>query len=80
MFLSHYYKEKMLYERRLQLLDILDDFARNAFYDEEYKIDENDPKMLILRKQFSDVLNPIDVEKALKEIYPEHLYKIPAQK
>ncbi len=70
----------MLYERRLQLLDMLDDFAREAFYDEEYTIDENDPKMLMLRKQFSDVLNPVDVEKSLKEIYPEHLYKMPTQK
>lgn len=26
----------MLYERRLQLLDILDGFARNTFYDIDY--------------------------------------------
>ena len=75
MFLSHYYKEKMLYERRLQLLDMLDDFAREAFYDEEYTMDGNDPKIIMLRKQFADVLNPADVEKSLKEIYPEHLYR-----
>lgn len=74
MFLDSYYKEKNLYERRLQLLDILDDFARNAFYDEEYTMDDNDPKLVIIRKQFADVLNPINVEQSLKDIYPDHLY------
>ena len=69
MFLDHYYKEKALYERRLQLLDILDDFARDAFYNEDYTMKDDDPRMIILRKQFSDVLNPCDIEKALKEIY-----------
>ena len=75
MFLSHYNKEKALYERRLQLLDILDDFARTAFYDDDFSMKADDPKMIILRKQFTDVLNPVDVEKSLKEIYPDHLYR-----
>jgi hypothetical protein len=74
MFLKVYYKEKVLYERRLQLIDMIDDFARSAFYDEDFTIDENDNRLVIIRKQFDDVLNPCDVEKALKEIYPEHLY------
>jgi hypothetical protein len=73
MFLSHYYQEKALYERRLQLLDILDDIARDAFYDEDFTIQKDDPKISVLRKQFADVLNPCDVEKELKEIYPDHL-------
>ena len=75
MFLDHYYKEKALYERRLQLLDILDDFARNAFYDEDYIIKEDDQKMVILQKQFADVLNPVNVEEELKRIYPRYLYR-----
>jgi hypothetical protein len=75
MFLSNYYKEKALYERRLQLLDILDDIARDAFYDEDFSMKEDDLKMIVLRKQFTDVLNPVDVENSLKEIYPDHLYR-----
>ena len=75
MFLSNYYQEKALYERRLQLLDILDDFARTAFYDDDFSMKEDDPKIIVLRKQFADVLNPVDVEKSLKEIYPDHLYR-----
>ena len=78
MFLSHYYKERSLYDRRVQLLDILDSFAREAFDDEDFSMKEDDPRMNILRREFSDVLNPIDVEKALKEIYPERLYKPPS--
>lgn len=74
MFLDYYYKEKALYERRLQLMDILDDFARDAFYNEDYTMKEDDLKMVILRKQFSDVLNPCDIEKALKNIYAEKNY------
>ena len=74
MFLSHYYKEKALYERRLQLLEMLDDFARSAFYDEDYTMSDDDPKLAILRKEFADVLNPVNVEEELKRIYPERLY------
>ena len=74
MFLSNYYKERSLYDRRVQLLDILDSFAREAFDDEDFSMKEDDPRMIILRREFSDVLNPVDVEKALKEIYPTHLY------
>ena len=75
MFLSHYYKEKALYERRLQLLEMLDDFARTAFYDEDYSMNGDDPKLAILRKEFADVLNPVNVEEELKKIYPERLYR-----
>jgi hypothetical protein len=79
MFLDYYYKERMLYERRLQLLDILDGFARDTFYDEDYSVKEDEPKMITLRKQFADVMNPVNVEDELKRIYPEHLYR-PAMK
>lgn len=75
MFLSNHYKEKSLYERRLQLLEILDDFARDAFYDEDFTMNEDDPKLIILRKQFADVLNPVNIEDELKKIYPDHLYR-----
>ncbi len=74
MFLSHYYKEKALYERRLQLLEILDDFARDAFYNEDYKMNDEDPKLSILRKEFADVINPVNVEEGLKKIYPLQSY------
>ena len=77
MFLSHYYKERSLYDRRVQLLDILDNFAREAFDDEDFSMKEDDPRMINLRREFSDVLNPVDVEKSLKEIYPERLYTPP---
>ena len=78
MFLSHYYKERSLYDRRVQLLDILDNFAREAFEDKDFLMREDDLRMVILRREFSDVLNPVDVEKALKEIYPERLYAPPS--
>ena len=75
MFLSHYQKEKVLYERRLQLLEILDDLARNTFYDADYSMNDDDPKLVILRKEFADVLNPVNIEDELKKIYPDHLYR-----
>ena len=75
MFLSHYYKERSLYDRRFQLLDILDNFAREVFDDKDFIMKEDDLRMIILRREFSDVLNPVDVEKALKEIYPERPYR-----
>ena len=75
MFFSNYHKERCLYERRLQLLDLLDQFARDAFYGEEFSMSVDDPKLNFLRKEFRDVLDPVDVEEGLKKIYPEHLYK-----
>jgi hypothetical protein len=48
MFLEQYYKEIQLYRRREQLLDILDGFARDAFYDKEYAMKKYDPKMVML--------------------------------
>ncbi len=73
MFLSHYQKEKVLYERRLQLLEILDDLE-NDFYGADYSMNDDAIKLVILRKEFADVLNPVNVEEELKKIYPEHLY------
>jgi hypothetical protein len=72
-FLSHYQKEKVLYERRLQLLEILDDLE-NDFYGADYSMNDDAIKLVILRKEFADVLNPVNVEEELKKIYPEHLY------
>lgn len=80
MLLDTYYKEKALYERRLQLLDILDDFAREAFYQEDFTMDKEDYRLVTLRKEFADVLNPVDVEIALKKIYPDRLYAPPEEK
>ena len=74
MFLSNYYKEKVLYERRLQLISILDDFAIEMFHDKAINMHEDDPQIAILRREFADVLNPVNVEEELKKIYPKFLY------
>ncbi len=75
MFLDHYNKEKNLYERRLQFLSILDEFSQEAFYNDDFEMDEDDPQIMLLCKQFHDVLDPIDLERGLKEIYQTKLYQ-----
>ena len=60
--------------RRLSLLTELDTLAHEAYHNDDYSMDDNDRKITMLKKHYADVLNPIDVEKTLKSIYPPRLY------
>jgi hypothetical protein len=79
MLLKHHALEEHYLRRRLELLEYLDSFARDELYndDPETMMKPDDPKLVILSREYSDVLNPVDLEKTLKEIYPTHLYAPP---
>lgn len=68
--------ERFYLLRRIELIDTLQDFAQDEFYkdDPEEFMNKDDIKIKLLTKYYADVLNPCDVEKTLKRIYPSHLY------
>ena len=66
--------EEYWLNRRIEFLHRLDDLAQETYNEDQQLISEDDPRIITLKKQYSDVLNPIDVEKILKSIYPARLY------
>lgn len=74
MFIKEHALEEYWLNRRIELLHQLDNLAQEAFYNDGYSITKESPKIAMLQKHYADVINPIDVEKTLKSIYPKHLY------
>lgn len=74
--IPEHYRERALLLRRLAMLDELNDLARAVYEadeDDKDAIDSILRKFLILERNFEDVADPIDIEKALKAIYiPRH--------
>lgn len=69
--------ERFWLERRLELLDILDNFAEQVFYTDSDQdiINENDRRLEMLKNHYRDVLNPHDLAETIKKIYPSNTYK-----
>jgi hypothetical protein len=72
-------RERRVLERRLELLEILDNIVRRDIHRGE-STDVDGPEVRHLTKEFKEVLNPCDVCERIKEIYkPEHFGRGPAQ-
>jgi hypothetical protein len=69
--------EKYWLERRLELLDILDDLARESLNDDDFNMSKDDARILVLRKHYADVIEPYTLSETIKKIYPSHLYGTP---
>ena len=76
MFIKEHSLEEHYLRRRLELLEQLDSFARDEFYntDPEDKMSPDDIRLVILRKHYCDVLNPYELNETLKSIYPAKQY------
>ena len=76
MFIREHSLEEHYLRRRLDLLDQLDSFARDEFYntDPDERMAEDDIRLVLLRKHYADVLNPYELNETLKKIYPAHQY------
>lgn len=76
MFIKEHSLEEHYLRRRLDLLDQLDSFARDEFYntDPEDRMSPDDPRLELLRKHYCDVLNPYELNETLKSIYPAKQY------
>lgn len=76
MFIKEHSLEEHYLRRRLELLEYLDNFARDEFYntDPEDRIKKDDIRLVLLRKHYCDVLNPYELNETLKSIYPANQY------
>lgn len=75
-FIREHALERFWLERRIECLSIMDDFANQEFYNDnpEDRMDSNDPKLIMMRKHYADVINPYELNETLKRIYPSHQY------
>ena len=80
MLIKYHDLEAYYLQRRLELLHQLDQFANEVFENEDYQLDDNDPKIEILRKEYSDVIDPENLCLTLKRIYPDHLFGIESKR
>ena len=76
MLIKHHDLEAYYLQRRLELLQILDGFANDVLFNREEELDDNHPKIQLLRKEYSDVIDPENLCLTIKKIYPDHLYSI----
>lgn len=76
MFIKEHSLEEHYLRRRLDLLEQLDSFARDEFYntDPEDRMSPDDQRLELLRKHYCDVLNPYELNETLKSIYPAKQY------
>ena len=77
---KHHDLEAYYLQRRIELLQILDQFAHEAFHDEDFHMDDDHWKLEILKKEYSDVIDPENLCRTLERIYPGHLFGIESGK
>jgi hypothetical protein len=80
MFIKHHDLEAYYLQRRLDLLNILDQFAHESFNEEDFSMDDDHWKMEMLKREYSDVIDPENLCSTLRKIYPDHLFCIESQK
>lgn len=80
MIIKHHDLEVYYLQRRLDLLQMLDQFANEALEDEDFHMENDHWKMEILKKEYSDVIDPENLCQTLKRIYPDHLFAIESRK
>ena len=66
--------ERFWLERRLEYLNILDDFAEHAFqyHDCEADMSDKDPKLTMLRDYYKEVVGPVQLAETISKIYSKH--------
>lgn len=80
MLIKHHDLEGHYLRRRLDLLNILDQFAHDAFNEEDFTMDDDHWKLEMLKREYSDVIDPEDLCQTLRRIYPDHLFSIESRK
>ena len=80
MILKYNSLEAYYLNRRLELLHILDQYAEESLTDEDFDMDDDHWKLQMLRKQYSDVIDPENLCSTLRQIYPDHLFGIESRR
>ena len=66
--------------RRLELLQRLDDYAEQTLHDEDFEMNDLNPVIKMLRREYADVIDPENLCQTLKKIYPDELFGIESRK
>lgn len=80
MLIKHHDLEAYYLQRRLDLLNIFDQFAHDAFSEEDFTMDDDHWKLEMLKREYSDVIDPENLCQTLRRIYPDHLFAIESRK
>jgi hypothetical protein len=76
MFIKHHSLEAYYLQRRLQLLETLNSFAKQSFAQEDFVMETDHWKIQMLEREYSDVIDPERLCATLKQIYPDNLFSI----
>ena len=66
--------------RRLELLQRLDDYAEQTLHDEDLEMSDLNPVIDMLRREYADVIDPENLCQTLKKVYPDELFGIESRK
>ena len=80
MILKHHDLEVYYLNRRMELVQRLNDFAEQSLHDEDFQMDDLHPVIEMLREQYSDVIDPENLCETLKRIYPEEMFGIESRR
>ena len=72
--------ESYYLNRRLELLQRLDSYAEQALYQEDFDENSLAPAIEMLKREYADVIDPENLCKTLKKIYPEELFGIESRR
>ncbi len=80
MLIRYHDLETYYLNRRLELLQRLNEFAEQSLLDEDFEIDDLNPVIEMFKREYSDVIDPENLCKTLKKIYPDELFGIESRR
>ena len=80
MIIRYHSLETYYLNRRLELLQRLDDYAEQTLHDEDFEMNDLNPVIKMLRREYADVIDPENLCQTLKKIYPDHLFGIESRR
>ena len=80
MLIKYHDLEVYYLQRRIELIQILNNFASQSFEEEDFHMEDDHWQLQILRREYSDVIDPENLCQTLQRIYPDHLFGIESRK
>jgi hypothetical protein len=80
MIIRYHSLETYYLNRRLELLQRLDDYAEQTLHDEDFEMNDLNPVIKMLRREYAEVIDPENLCQTLKKIYPDELFGIESRK
>ena len=80
MIIRYHSLETYYLNRRLELLQRLDDYSEQTLHDEDFEMNDLNPVIKMLRGEYAEVIDPENLCQTLKKIYPDELFGIESRK